>query len=98
MVIREAVYDAALHGQPNKISITTHYDAKRLSILVVDDGIGFQTGSLPAEGHYGIIGMYERMKRVSGEFALTSEPGKGTRAELSIARTALVLKKAETWR
>jgi len=98
MVVREAVYDAALHGQPNKISITTCYDAKRLSILVVDDGVGFQIGIVPAEGHYGIIGMYERMKRVSGEFELTSEPGKGTRAELSIARTALVLKKAEAWR
>jgi ligand-binding sensor domain-containing protein/signal transduction histidine kinase len=98
MVVREAVYDAALHGQPNRISITTHYDAKRLSIIVVDDGIGFQPESVPAEGHYGIIGMYERMKRVSGEFALTSEPGKGTRAELSIARTALVLEKAEAWR
>jgi len=98
MVVREAVYDAVLHGRPNKIMITTHYGAKRLSILVADDGIGFQIDSVPTEGHYGIIGMYERMKRVSGEFVLTSELGKGTRAELSIARTALLLKKAEAWR
>jgi ligand-binding sensor domain-containing protein/signal transduction histidine kinase len=89
MVVREAVYDAALHGQPKTISITTRYESRRLSVLVVDDGVGFDTASVPAAGHYGIIGMRERMKRVSGDFHLHSEPGKGTRAELSVARSIL---------
>ena len=89
MVVREAVYDAALHGQPNTISITTQYEPRRLRMVVVDDGIGFDTATVPTEGHYGIIGMRERMKRVSGDFHLQSAPGKGTRAELSIARSIL---------
>ena len=98
MVVREAVYDAALHGQPNTISITTQYESRRLRMVVVDDGIGFDTATVPIEGHYGIIGMRERMKRVSGDFHLHSEPGKGTRAELSIARSVLESRPPEAWR
>ena len=98
MVVREAVYDAALHGHPNSISITTRYESRHLRMLVVDDGIGFDVAAVPAEGHYGIIGMRERMKRVSGEFHLHSAPGKGTRAELSVARTVLESRTPQAWR
>ena len=99
MVVREAVYNSALHGNARRIDIQVRYEPTRLALAVMDDGIGFDVERQPAEGHYGIIGMRERMQRVSGEFCLHSETNNGTRVDLAIGRAALLLKarRARQW-
>ena len=51
-----------------------------LSLRVVDDGCGFDTEKafFLGEGHYGLLGMRERVDRIGGEMALNSKPGQGT--------------------
>ena len=92
MVVREAVYNSALHGNAQQIDIQVRYEPTRLALAVMDDGIGFDVDRQPAEGHYGIIGMRERMQRVSGDFCLYSAPNSGTRVDLAIGRAALLSK------
>ena len=90
MVVREAVYNAVLHGHPRLITISVRYEAQRLLLTVVDDGIGFHVDRMPAEGHYGVTGMRERMEQIGGSFALDSAPLAGTRVTLSIEREVLL--------
>jgi len=89
MVVREAVYNAVLHGRPHEIKIEVRYEPHQLSLSVTDDGIGFHSSDAPAEGHFGITGMHERMERAGGRVDLTSVPGTGTRVELLLPGSAL---------
>jgi ligand-binding sensor domain-containing protein/signal transduction histidine kinase len=89
LVLREAVHNAALHGRPHDIEISVRYERKRMVIAVKDDGVGFSTGLSPAEGHFGITGMRERMERLGGTFLLNSTVGGGTRVELVLERNLL---------
>ena len=87
MVVREAVSNAVRHGMPHTITIAITFQPDRLVLYVTDDGIGFHPTDLPAEGHYGITGMRERMKQIGGFFSLLSQPGVGTEVTLSLDRS-----------
>jgi signal transduction histidine kinase len=90
MVVREAVYNAVLHGHPLEIAISVRYEPKELILMVADNGIGFNTNEAPAEGHFGITGMRERMERLGGTLDLSSILGTGTRVELSLRRSIVL--------
>jgi signal transduction histidine kinase len=56
-----------------------------LSLIVRDDGRGFDPGHAPgtAAGHFGLTGMRERAAGL-GAFTLDSQPGGGTRIEVKL--------------
>jgi signal transduction histidine kinase len=69
------------HGQPRRIAIRLSFQAGEIRMEVSDDGCGFRTppqGSA-ANGHYGLVGMRERVEQLGGVFDLISSPGQGTR-------------------
>jgi signal transduction histidine kinase len=56
-------------------------------MIVIDDGKGFDVGAyrnLRPETSFGLAGVTERVEMVGGRLELTSEEGKGTRAEIRI--------------
>lgn len=91
MVIREAVYNAVLHGRPSHVWVELAYGEEELAVTVRDDGAGFTPGSLPASGqpHYGMAGMRERIERLSGEIEWTSARGAGTTVRFRVRRVSL---------
>jgi signal transduction histidine kinase len=80
LVAREAVRNAVTHSESRQISIRLCFDAAELRLEVVDDGRGFSPAGrdLEARGHYGILGMRERVEQLGGRFLLDSRPGGGT--------------------
>lgn len=99
MVVREAVYNAALHGCPNRIAITLAYDRDQIVITIEDDGMGFDPQIISASDgkpHYGIAGMRERMERIHGNLDLRSYKGKGTTVQAQIGRRYLLTGPAKT--
>ncbi len=94
MVVREAVYNAVLHGHPHEIRIELSYEPQQLRLSIVDDGSGFDVAVAPAEGHFGITGMRERMERTGGKMSITSIPRRGTQIVLALQRSALAAKAA----
>jgi ligand-binding sensor domain-containing protein/signal transduction histidine kinase len=97
MVIREAVYNGALHGRPRRIQIKLVYTRDDLSSIVSDDGCGFDPALRKSEGaqHYGIRGMRERVERMGGRLAIVSAPAMGTTVSFSIRRVHLQSPAAE---
>jgi signal transduction histidine kinase len=91
MIIREAVYNAALHGKPRQIVIDLNHGDDELVIRISDDGIGFDstTAGRHSESHYGIAGMRERVDRMNGRIELTSAPGLGTVVHVRLRRSFL---------
>jgi signal transduction histidine kinase len=80
LVGREALRNSVSHGKPARISVRVAFEATRVRMEVRDDGKGFDSdiSNLASNGHFGIIGMRERVEQVGGAFALHSRPGKGT--------------------
>jgi signal transduction histidine kinase/ligand-binding sensor domain-containing protein len=88
MVVREALHNAIRHGQPTRVHVDVGFEKKQFRVQVRDDGRGFDTAiaSSQPNGHYGLVGIQERTKRIGGELILNSWPGSGTELTLSVPR------------
>lgn len=76
-LVQEAVQNACMHAKPDQISVKLEIRDQLLTILVKDDGIGFdQTNK--KEGSYGLIGMRERTELLNGDLTIHSTVNKGT--------------------
>jgi len=80
MVAREAIANAGSHAKPDWIRISASVDNKDLTLIVIDNGSGFSQSTLlnGADGHFGLLGMRERMSRIGGTLAIQSAKGSGT--------------------
>ena len=86
-ILRELVVNAVRHGHAAHIAVKGRVtDALRLS--VTDDGVGFDPASRPgaAEGHFGLLGVSERVWRLGGTLRIVSAPGQGATFEITICR------------
>jgi signal transduction histidine kinase len=74
-IVREAVTNAARHGEAGQISIRLS-NGHGLHLEVKDDGKGFDP--VERRGGFGLESMRERAIALGGEFRLASSPGHGT--------------------
>ena len=83
---QEAITNALKHARPGRILIVLSYQTDSLGLTVSDDGCGFQSnGPMSAgQGHFGLVGMRERAKRLGGKLAVESAPGQGTRVVVQV--------------
>lgn len=88
LVVREAIRNAVTHGDPHQIGIRLCFELDEVRLEVIDDGRGFEPTAegIGENGHYGIVGMRERIEQLGGSFQLRSRPGQGTRV---VARVPL---------
>jgi ligand-binding sensor domain-containing protein/signal transduction histidine kinase len=87
MVAREALSNAVRHAAPTSVQLRLSFGTRELKMQVDDNGRGFDPASSPANGHYGIIGMRERIEHLGGKFFLRSGPGEGTHLEVAVPLT-----------
>lgn len=93
MVVREAMYNSLRHSGADGIALDIQMQGSTLSISIRDQGHGFDMQ--PADKHFGILGMAERMRRLGGRFHVDTTVGKGTAVYCSlrynrVARNGLV--------
>lgn len=87
-ILRELAANAIRHGGASKLTITGDKSATSYTITIVDNGCGFDPEHRPgsAEGHFGLLGVSERVERLNGTFTITSQPGLGTTASVTLPR------------
>jgi signal transduction histidine kinase len=98
MVVREATYNAVRHGHARKVEITVCFQPHECELKITDDGIGFEPDTLPslqAGGHYGVVGMRERIQRIGGRLLVNSAPGAGTEVLVYVPRESVLSEKHE---
>jgi ligand-binding sensor domain-containing protein/signal transduction histidine kinase len=100
LVAREAIRNSVNHADPRHIRIGVSFGPEEARLEVADDGRGFTPASERSafEGHYGIVGMRERIEQLGGEFFIASAPGRGTSviARLPIGGARLRSERLET--
>ena len=82
--VAEALTNVARHAQATQVVVNLSVTEKNLLISVQDDGQGFDADAIPS-GHYGLLGIRERIRIADGEFHIQSEIGKGTTLEMKFA-------------
>ena len=80
LLAQEGITNALKHAQPARIELRLSFAAHTVTLVIHDDGIGFNpsTAEGPKEGHFGLQGMRERMKRLGGRIEIKSVPKIGT--------------------
>lgn len=80
-VVRELVANAIRHGKARHVWVAGECQGCRLSFSVQDDGCGFDPRRRPGpvEGHFGLEGVRERIKRLGGTIMINARPGAGAR-------------------
>jgi signal transduction histidine kinase len=77
---QEAINNAVKHAQAERIFVNLVFDARRVQLIVRDDGRGFDNhvAGNGRAGHFGLVGMRERAEQMGGTLSIRSTGGAGT--------------------
>lgn len=81
---QEALTNIAKHARAAHVKVRLDFAPQVLRLRIEDDGVGFVQDAVPGEGHFGLTGMTERAKRLSGGIVIRSAPGRGTMLVLEV--------------
>jgi signal transduction histidine kinase len=91
-VLREALANVERHAAASLVAVRLRALPGGVELQVADDGRGFvpraDPEGLEAAGHYGVVGMRERLRRAGGALALRSRPGRGTTVTATVRAAA----------
>ena len=87
MISREALYNAALHATPTELSLKVIYSSREIALEVHDNGCGFDQNHVNG-GHYGLVGIKERVRQLGGTLQVRSMVTKGTDICVVIPKSA----------
>lgn len=82
-ITQEAIQNVRRHAGATYVKVKLNLTPDEVHLIVLDDGCGFDIGMVP-DGHYGIIGIEERVALLGGDVQITTAPGEGTRIEVQI--------------
>jgi two-component system NarL family sensor kinase len=90
-IIQEALRNIEKHAAALHTKLELAVTPGLLRLLIEDDGRGFDPQAIPkgqdnrsGPGHYGLIGINERVRLLDGRLDLRSSPGAGTRLEVTL--------------
>jgi signal transduction histidine kinase/ligand-binding sensor domain-containing protein len=87
LIAREALRNAFRHSGAKEIEVEVTYANAAFHVRVRDDGRGISASVLEAggtPGHFGLIGMRERAKKLGGQLEVWSRPDAGTEIYLQV--------------
>jgi signal transduction histidine kinase len=85
-IAQEALTNVIQHSGATLTEIELDYGPKNVVLQVKDNGKGFAVDHCagPREGHFGLLGISERTKRLHGEINFSSMPDAGTTVRVQI--------------
>lgn len=83
-IVQEGVNNVLKHSHANEVKIDIRSIERKLSIVIEDDGKGFDPSSVTLKAGLGLSGISERVRILGGTYSIESTPGKGTTVMVSI--------------
>lgn len=85
---QEAVHNALKHSGTGCVHVEVTYAPAEVRLTVRDDGSGFVVpdalGTFAEQGHYGLIGVAERIESLKGQVQIDSAPDEGTSVKITL--------------
>jgi signal transduction histidine kinase len=87
-IAQEALTNIARHAQATQVDIALQLDTGTVTLVVRDDGCGFDTAAMQARAlggnSLGVLGMQERATLLGGCLTIESQPGHGCTVRLTV--------------
>jgi PAS domain S-box-containing protein len=77
-LVQESLHNVAKHSGAKSVQVDLTGTPEELSLIVHDDGVGFDVKKSKTAAGLGLISMRERTNLIGGEFAIDSTVGAGT--------------------
>ncbi len=89
-VVRELLVNACKHARASQVAVKVDDGQDGLAIVVIDDGCGYDAAALHARGTggFGLMSIAAQMEAVGGRLDITSTPGYGTSAIITLPYVA----------
>jgi signal transduction histidine kinase len=84
LIVNEALSNAIRHGGAHNIQVQAEILRNHLSIVIADDGHGFNPETVNSHGGLGLRNMQQRARLYGGEVTIASEPNQGTHLSIVI--------------
>jgi len=87
LLAQEGITNALKHAHPSQIELSLKFSPVDVELSIRDDGRGFDPAQAngPKDGHFGLQGMRERIKRLGGKLEIRSSPDQGTTIIASVS-------------
>jgi two-component system, NarL family, sensor histidine kinase YdfH len=83
-MVSEALTNVAKHAQATAVTLHLYQQDNQLHLTIGDNGRGFDPAAVPAQGHYGLRGLRERVRLLSGTVTIEAATGQGTTIRVSL--------------
>ncbi len=83
-ILLEALNNSLKHAHASRVDIAIHNRDDRITLIVADDGVGFDPASPGILGGMGLDGMKERASQVGAQLVIESTPGQGARVVVEV--------------
>jgi GAF domain-containing protein len=83
-VVQEALNNIAKHAHASRVTVELSATRSERSILISDNGRGFDTPTPEAEGGFGLFSMQQRAQSIGARLQVVSRPGQGTQVFISL--------------
>jgi len=87
-IVQEAVSNTLKHARASSLTIFVTDADKRLKIIIMDDGVGFEAATVTGRGlrgeQMGLLSMQERSESVGGKLTVESQVRRGTVVTLEV--------------
>lgn len=83
-ILQECLTNTQKHAEAKNTDVRLKYDGEMVSLVVSDDGVGFEMGTQDKPGHYGLTNLLERVRKYRGTMDIQSAPGDGTTVHMTL--------------
>ncbi|MFT9487220.1 MAG: sensor histidine kinase [Tepidibacillus sp.] len=85
-LVQEALNNVVKHAQATKAVVKVEFQSGQIEVSVKDNGIGFdeEEQEKQKEGHFGLMGMKERVDLLEGDLEIQSIKNKGTTIKIRV--------------
>ncbi|MEE8369628.1 MAG: GAF domain-containing sensor histidine kinase [Dehalococcoidia bacterium] len=83
-IAQEALNNVSRHAMASSVSVRLSTERSQVSLMVEDNGVGFDTNDSPGRGRQGIRNMTDRARSLEAMLTLASERGRGTRVTVEL--------------
>ena len=77
-IFREAMCNIEKYAQASQVSCEFLWEERGLTLVIADNGRGFNPGTVQTSRHFGLKFMQDRTESLRGNFLFRSAPGQGT--------------------
>ena len=87
-IAQEALNNVVKHSRATHADLSIRYSGSEVTLVIKDNGNGFVAPASPTEfatnGHFGLLGIHERVDLIGARLGIESTQGQGTRIEIRL--------------